>query len=143
MTPPTPDLEKTGAALSQESLKLQVSNLGTVIKMVADGRPDQFFGVFGRPLVQVDAQFDRSFRGEFLGPAHDEFFRVVVEILSMNGEGSIELKSWFMSRSFRLMVWGCARSAATVSSNEKCIGRSLLSSVYHMGRRGIAYNCGE
>src|ERR1035441_4065118 len=76
MTPPTPDLEKTGAALSQEPLKLQVSNLGTVIKMVTDGRPDQFFGVFGRPLVQVDAQFDRSFRGEFLGPAHDEFFRV-------------------------------------------------------------------
>ena len=27
----------------------------------------------------------------------------------MNGEGSIELKSWFMSRSFRLMVCAGAR----------------------------------
>ena len=44
--------------------------------------------------------------GEYLGPAYDGFFRVVVEILSMNGEGSIELKRWFMSRSFRLMVCG-------------------------------------
>src|ERR1019366_931512 len=67
--------------LSQEPLELQVSNLGTVSKMVADGRPDQLFGVFGRPLVQVNAQFERSVRGEFLGPAYDEFFRVVVEIL--------------------------------------------------------------
>ena len=50
-------------------------------KVVVDGRPDQFFGVVGRPLVQVDAQFERSFRREFLGPAHDEFLRVVVEIL--------------------------------------------------------------
>src|SRR5208337_973127 len=50
-------------------------------KVVVDGRPDQFFGVFGWPLVQVDTQMDRSVRGEFLGPAYDEFFCVVVEIL--------------------------------------------------------------
>ena len=37
-----------------------------------DGRPDQFLGIFGRPLVQVDAQFERSLRGKFLGPAYDE-----------------------------------------------------------------------
>src|ERR1035437_1141525 len=54
-------------------------------KVVVDGRPDQFFGVFGRPLVQVDAQFDRSIMGELLGPAYDEFFRVVVEILFNEG----------------------------------------------------------
>jgi len=67
--------------LPQEPLELQVSNLGTVSKVVVDGHPDQFFGVFGRPLVQVDAQFERSVKGEFLSPAHDEFFRIVVEIL--------------------------------------------------------------
>ena len=50
-------------------------------KVVVDGRPDQFFGIFGRPPVQVDAQFDRSLRGELLRPTYDEFFRVVVEIL--------------------------------------------------------------
>src|ERR1039458_9040336 len=47
---------------------------------------------------------------------------------SMKGEGSIELKSWFMSRSFRLMVCGCPRSVAVVSDNEKRIRKSLLSS---------------
>src|SRR5271157_2525359 len=48
---------------------------------------------------------------------------------SMKGEGSIELKSWFMSRSFRLMVRGCPRSEAVVSESERRIGESLLSSV--------------
>jgi len=49
--------------------------------MVVNRRPDQFLGIFGRPLVQVDTQFDCSVRREFLRPAYDEFFRVVVEIL--------------------------------------------------------------
>src|ERR1019366_9696005 len=49
-------------------------------KMVVDGRPDHFLGVFGWPLIQVDMQFDQSVRRKFLRPAYDEFFRVVVEI---------------------------------------------------------------
>src|SRR5664279_3837412 len=49
-------------------------------EMVVDGRPDHFLGVFGRPLLQVDSQFDCSVRREFLRPAHDEFFRIVVEV---------------------------------------------------------------
>ena len=67
--------------LLQEALELQVSDFGAVSKMVVNRRPDQFFGVFRRPLVQVDTQFYRSGRGEFLGPAYDEFFRVLVEVL--------------------------------------------------------------
>ncbi len=39
------------------------------------------FGVFSRPLVQINTQFEWSVRGEFLGPAYDEFFCVVVQIL--------------------------------------------------------------
>jgi len=66
--------------LFEEVLDLQVSNFGTVSKVVVDGRRHQFFGVFGRPLVQVDTQFDRSVRRELLGPTYDEFFRIV-EIL--------------------------------------------------------------
>src|SRR5512141_1953205 len=45
---------------------------------------------------------------------------------SMNGEGSIELKSWFTSRSFRLMVCGCPLSVAAV---KKRMRKLLLSSV--------------
>jgi hypothetical protein len=52
-----------------------------VSKIVVDGCPDQFLGVLGRPLVQVDAQFDRSLRWKLLGPTYDELFRVFVEIL--------------------------------------------------------------
>src|ERR1039457_2055253 len=48
---------------------------------------------------------------------------------SMNGEGTIELKSWFMSRSFRLMVCGCPVFITAVCDNEKLIRISLLSSV--------------
>ena len=42
-----------------------------------DGCPDQFFGVFGRPLVQVNAQFERSVRGEFLVQVTVERVRVI------------------------------------------------------------------
>src|SRR5208337_5109433 len=51
---------------------------------------------------------------------------------SMNGEGSIELKSWFVSRSFRLMVCGCARSVEVALENEERIGNSLLSRASHI-----------
>ena len=40
----------------------------------------------------------------------------------MNGEGSIELKSWFVSRSCRLMVCWCPRSFVAVLVTEKRIG---------------------
>jgi len=40
---------------------------------------------------------------------------------SMNGEGSIELKSWFMSRSFSLIECGCAGSVAAVLGDRKRI----------------------
>src|ERR1039457_7596418 len=60
---------------------------------------------------------------------------------SMNGEGSIELKSWFMSRSFRLMVCGCSRSLAVVYGNEKCIRKPLLSAVYQC--RSTNIDCGH
>jgi hypothetical protein len=46
-----------------------------------DGRPDHCLGIFGRPLIQVDTQFDRSVRREFLSPTDDEFFCVVIQIL--------------------------------------------------------------
>jgi hypothetical protein len=39
-------------------------------KVIVDRCPDQFFGVFVRPLVQVNAQFDRSVMGEFLRSRH-------------------------------------------------------------------------
>jgi hypothetical protein len=73
--------DKTRAALLQEPFEFQVSDFGSVRKVVVDGLRDQFFRIFGRPLVQEDTQFDWSVRGEFLGPTHNEFFRVVVEIL--------------------------------------------------------------
>src|ERR1039458_26321 len=49
---------------------------------------------------------------------------------STNGDGSIELKSWLMSRSFRLMVCGCPGSVVAMYGNEKCIPKSLPSSAY-------------
>ena len=52
----------------------------------------------------------------------------------MNGEGSIELNSWFVSRSFRLMVCGCARSVVAVLENEKRIRNSLLSRAAQLKR---------
>ena len=72
--------QKAGAALLKEALELQFSDLGTVGKMVVDGRPDHLLGVSVRPLIQVDTQFDCGVRREFLRPAHDEFFRIVVEV---------------------------------------------------------------
>jgi hypothetical protein len=56
-----------------------------VNKVVADGRPNQFFGVFGGPLLQVDAQFERSLSRKLLRPAYDEFFRIVIEVLFNEG----------------------------------------------------------
>ena len=73
--------DKAGATLFEEAIELQVGDFSAVSKMVVDGRSDQFFGVVGRPLVQMDTQFDGCVLGKFLGPAYDEFFRVVVKIL--------------------------------------------------------------
>lgn len=43
-----------------------------------------------------------------LDPAHDEFLRIMVEIFSWNGEGSIELKSCSMVRR-RISIRWCGR----------------------------------
>src|SRR5664279_807578 len=48
-----------------------------------------------------------------------------------------------MSRSFTLIVCGCPRSVAAVCGNEKCIRRSLLSSVYNRKTIITAVNCIE
>ena len=72
--------KKTGAALPQKALELQISNFGAMGKVVVDRRLDQFFGIFGWPLVQVDAQFERSF-GEKSWAQLTMILRVVVDIL--------------------------------------------------------------
>jgi hypothetical protein len=98
-----------------------------VRKVVVDNRPDQFVRVFSRPLVQLDAQFDRSVGGEFLRPAYDEFFRVVVEVLFNERRRVHRLKRLLMSRSFSLIVCGCSWSGMVCSGNEKWLQNLALS----------------
>jgi len=44
----------------------------------------------------------------------------------MKGEGSIELKSWFISRNFTLMVCECSPCVVAVRGNEKGIIPAVL-----------------
>ena len=73
--------------------KFQSIKLGAVGKVVVDGLPNQFLRVPRWPLLQVDTQLQTRAGRELPRPAHNELFRLIIEIFSMNGEVSMELKS--------------------------------------------------
>src|SRR5438105_2515431 len=77
--------EQAAPALIQQSLELQIVDLGTVRKIVVYPCFDQFLGVFGGALLEVDMQSHGIIQGEFERPAHNEFLRVRVEIFFNKG----------------------------------------------------------
>ena len=99
--------EKTGTALPEEPFELQVSNLSAVSKVVVEGCPDQLFRVLSRPLVQVMRNLSGTLGENSCAQLTMNSSASSSRSFSMNGKGSIELKSWFTSRSLRLMVCGC------------------------------------
>ena len=61
--------EQTRPTLPHQSGELQVIKLGAVSEVVVHSLPDEFRGILGWPLFQIDTQRQRLFRGVDHHPA--------------------------------------------------------------------------
>jgi len=73
--------KQTRPALLHEVLEFQVNQLGAVREVIVDGLADQFRRILFGPSLQINAQIQPGMGRKFFRPAHNEFFRFVVQIL--------------------------------------------------------------
>ncbi len=83
--------------------ELQVIELGAVSEVVVHSLRDQFRGIFGRPLFQIDTQRRRLVRRGLLRPTNDEELVQIME-LQLNAVGAFQVGR--MKRSNRDLQWG-------------------------------------